>query len=415
MADVQDSLLERAGLMPRAVPPPRVPLPPRASPPAMAGDAAGLFAQAMHAAQQDALAGVEARLSDLVTAAAQRVAEASDKSASVSEEIARLRADIPELVKRAGVIDPDALAAAARAALLAEIALPGSKVSALSSGAADLLPPLRKPDAEYVDTDTGAAIRYALELGSRFILISGPSGSGKTYPAEQELRRSKRRYLKLSGGDGVTRGDLVGRQEASGGATSWRVGIYPHALRHGLAIVHDEIDRTDGLVLAGINSALEREPSMLCPWGETIDAAEGYVVMATCNGLTDETGLYVAQRLSADLPNRAFLVHADYLPAAREIDLIHKSVPGSNGGAEKIVNGLAALRKLYLSGELEAAPSTRVGIRACEIMIGAAPTGTKPARQARTAAQAWDWSYLHGLRPTQREKARMALRGARAL
>jgi MoxR-like ATPase len=386
------------------------------------GDAAALFAQAMQAAQGDALRGVEARIDARIREIAAQIESTTkpeDIAASVGEAIEALRCELPAIVAAHAGVDALKLADAARAALLAEIGLPGSKVGALASGDADLLPALRSPDPAYVQTETGRAIRYGLAKGARFIIVSGPSGSGKTFPAEQELRALGRRYLKLSGGDGLTRGDLIGRQEAANGATHWRAGTYPQALRHGLAVIHDEIDRTDGLVLAGLNAALDREPSLLCPWGETIDAAPGYVVIATCNSLTDETGLYVAQRMSADLPNRALLVHADYLPAAQEIDIIHRTVPGSNGHAEAAVRGLEALRAIYLKGQLPAAPSTRTGILFAECATGreADDNGPEPteALEALPARASWDLAYLNALPGSQRRLAVQALSSAGVL
>jgi hypothetical protein len=225
------------------------------------GDAAALFAQAMQAAQGDALRGVEARIDARIREIAAQIeatTKPEDIAASVGEAIEALRCELPAIVAAHAGVDALKLADAARAALLAEIGLPGSKVGALASGDADLLPALRSPDPAYVQTETGRAIRYGLAKGARFIIVSGPSGSGKTFPAEQELRALGRRYLKLSGGDGLTRGDLIGRQEAANGATHWRAGTYPQALRHGLAVIHDEIDRTDGLVLAGLNHVKAR-------------------------------------------------------------------------------------------------------------------------------------------------------------
>lgn len=332
---------------------------------------------------------------------------------AVAESEARMRALVDErmdeLAKRVqavATVDPAKLRDEARAALLDEIGKAGAVDSALA-GTAPILPPLRPVDPEYVSTTTGKLIARALKKGRRFILVSGPSGSGKTYPAEMECRALSRRALKLSCADGVTRADLIARQTASAGSTGWQEGSLALAMRQGLVLILDEMDKLDALVLASLNSALEREPSLLLPWGEVLTPADGFCVIGTCNGLTDESGLYTVHTLSADLPNRAGggLVHADYLPASEEIAIIEGRTKLAKSKAERIVAALGKLRELVAKSALSAAPSLRVGLAVAEEISGVDPVASDVA---------WSLAMLNGLKPTERRAAQSAIASVNA-
>lgn len=315
-------------------------------------------------------------------------------------------AEIAARVQAQATVNPDELRACARDVLLGEIGKAGA-IDAALSGAAPVLPALLPMDPDYVRTSTGERIARALKRGRRFILVSGPSGSGKTFPAEQECRALSRRAIKLPCGDGVTRADLIARQTASAGSTGWQEGVLPLCMRHGLVLILDEMDKLDPLVLAALNSALEREPSLLLPWGEQLLPAPGFCVIGTCNGLTDETGLYTTHTMSADLPNRAAgaLVHADYLEATRECDILVRRTRVDAGKAGKIVSALGTLRSLMLKGALDAAPSLRVGLAVAEEITGPDPVASDVA---------WSVALLDGLKPTQRKSAQVAIANAGA-
>lgn len=309
--------------------------------------------------------------------------------------------DLAARLQSVATVDPVALRAEARAALLDEIGKAGA-VDAALAGIAPILPALRPVDAEYVQTDTGKLIARALKRGRFFVFVTGPSGSGKTYPAEQECRALSRRHLKLACADGITRADLIARQTASAGSTGWQEGALAQAMRHGLVLILDEMDKLDPLVLAGVNSALERQPTLLLPWGEVLTPSAGFAVIGTGNGLTDDTGLYSTHTMSADLPNRAAggLIHAQYLAAKEETAILEKRTGLPNAKAERIVAGLARLRELMQNGALSAAPSLRVGIAVAEDISGPEPI---------TSDVAWSLALLNGLKPLERTAAQSAL------
>lgn len=375
--------------------------------------AAGLQALISQAAGGGALAARVDAL-DRGVEEAQRVAHdavslAGDAETAALQAVAAAEARLLALLPTSATTDPAELQAAARAALLAEIAVPGP-VADLAAGSRSLLPPLRPVDPNYVRSRTGELVARAVQSGRTFVLVSGPSGSGKTFPIEQELRRLQRRYLKMSCGDGVSRGDLIGRQAASNGSTSWSDGPLPYCMRNGLALILDEGDRMDSMTLAGANAALDRNPSILTPWGETVDGQPGFCVLMTCNSLTDESGLIVAQPISADLPNRAVTIRADYMRPDEEAAAIASQVPTCSAElAERIVSGLSALRNMLARGTLKAQPSLRTGLVVAEEATGSLGGSALPMLDA------WGLAILNGLPASQAAKATDALRSAGAL
>ena len=348
--------------------------------------------------QAQAIDGAGSQLEARAVSAAERAVERATGPiiAELEARLATLKASV----------DPAELRNAARAALVEEIVDPLTRASQLAAGQTELHPPVLKPDACYVQTETGRDIEASILEARTFVLVSGPSGSGKTFPIEMELRKAGRRYVKVSCADGVSRGELVGRMEAANGATRWVDGAAVRCARHGYALVLDEIGKLDSLVLASIQALLDRNPSIVTPWGEHVTPAPGFQVFATCNALTDETGLYVEQAMSADLPNRAAgaLILADYLTSTEEEAILVQSVPAlSSAGAAGIVADLGKLRALYKRGELQAAPSLRVGLAVAECVTGSRGAAPRPY------AKAWKLALLDGLKPSDALHAQRAI------
>ena len=361
-------------------------------------NAAADLLRTLQSIQQQAIAGAGDSIEARAVAAAERAVERATGPiiAELEARLATLKASV----------DPAELRNAARAALVEEIVDPLTRASQLAAGQTELHPPVLQPDPCYVQTETGRDIEASILEARTFVLVSGPSGSGKTFPIEQELRKAGRRYLKVSCADGVSRGELVGRMEAANGATRWVDGAAVRCARHGYALVLDEIGKLDSLVLASVQALLDRNPSIVTPWGEHVQPAPGFQVFATCNALTDETGLYVEQAMSADLPNRAAgaLILADYLTSTEEEAILVQSVPAlSSAGASGIVADLGALRTLYRSGQLQAAPSLRVGLAVAECVTGSRGAAPRPF------AKAWKLALLDGLKPSDAVRAQSHL------
>ncbi len=358
-------------------------------------NAAADLLRTLQSIQQQAIAGAGDSIEARAVSAAERAVEQATGPIIIAELEARL-------ATLKASVDPAELRNAARAALVEEIVDPLTRASQLAAGQTELHPPVLKPDACYVQTETGRDIEASILEARTFVLVSGPSGSGKTFPIEMELRKAGRRYVKVSCADGVSRGELVGRMEAANGATRWVDGAAVRCARHGYALVLDEIGKLDSLVLASVQALLDRTPSIVTPWGEHVIPAAGFQVFATCNALTDETGLYVEQAMSADLPNRAAgaLILADYLTATEEQAILVQSVPAlSSAGASGIVADLGKLRALYKRGELQAAPSLRVGLAVAECVTGSRGAAPRPF------AKAWKLALLDGLKPSDAVRA----------
>ena len=95
-------------------------------------------------------------------------------------------------------------------------------------------------------------------------------------------------------------------------------------MRHGLALIGDEIDQTPPETGSIFNSTTDKYPGelVLPGSGERVVAQPGFWVAFTGNCLTDETGLYSGYKSSNALTNRcASLKATDLTPQESRLSL----------------------------------------------------------------------------------------------
>lgn len=293
---------------------------------------------------------------------------------------------------------------AARVALLAEIASANPAVAAVLDGSVTLPPPVEPVDPCYVQDPVGVRLALALRSPDRYplVLITGPSGSGKTFPAENELRAQGRRYVRIACHQGTTARSLLQRTRAEDGSTIEADGPVTVAARAGWAVLIDEYDKADPREIACLQPLFTGDAIILDD-GQEVAPAAGFQVIATGNGLVDESGLYSVARTSTDLPNRAFLIRAQYPDEAVEVEAYKRATGCREDLAKQARRGVAALRGLADKGQLEAAPSIRTGIR----YLFALSDGLK-------SPDAWRSAILDGLRPSQAKAGQDAIALAKA-
>ena len=245
----------------------------------------------------------------------------------------------------------------------------------VKAGNAVVLPPMHPVDPMFVDNKLSHSIEYHYHMGQH-IYVDGPSGAGKTYPIEQVLRKLGKRYVKVNFADGIRLSDLTTKQEiiVENGSTQTKYidGILPFCMRHGLALIGDEVDQLQPETTSIFNPATDKYPGeLLLPGsGERVVAQPGFWVAFTGNCLTDETGLYSGYKSSNALTNRCAALNATYLQKDEEQTILEKD--GLDPAeARMIVSVMNVLRDLYLNrGSVSQAPSTRQAVRISRYIQG---------------------------------------------
>jgi MoxR-like ATPase len=261
-----------------------------------------------------------------------------------------------------------------------------------------ILPPLEKVCPFFVENVQTARIERSIKQ-RRHLMASGPSGAGKTYPIEQMLRKSGKRYVKVSVADGLSFSDFVARANVrstkNGTETYYTYGFLPFSMKNGLPLILDEIDQCQPELCSVLNAALETRRLYIPQTGETITASDDWQVFMTCNTLRDTTGNYQGFRLNAALLNRVAFAKADYLAPDDEVKILIR-IGLSETVSQKVVGALNAMRAAYNTGKLTQAPSTRLGVRLARVMLGQDDSG-RECDSKMPYAEAWQYCLIDGL------------------
>lgn len=279
--------------------------------------------------------------------------------------------------------------------ILQQYATKTAAISDAAKAGAMPLPPLLQVDPFYVENDCTDEIAFCVAT-LRHIMISGPSGSGKTFPAEMVLRSLGRRYIVLSCAAGVSLADITVRPNVrateKGAETYYTDGALVRALRGNFVVIVDEFDKLPPELQAIFNGITTPGGSLYIPQtGETLYPGDEFLVIATCNGLRDETGNYgSSNRFDSSLPNRFTGVAADYLTKKEETQILVR-VGLTQSDAESLVGLFHGLRQIHFAGKISAAPSTRIAVDIARMMLGQDKHGkaaTKPVPMAKAFARA---------------------------
>lgn len=273
----------------------------------------------------------------------------------------------------------------------------------VAAGNAVVLPPIQPVCPMFVENGMSKSIEYHYHMGQH-IYVDGPSGSGKTYPIENILRKLGKRYVKLNFADGIRLSDLTAKQEiiVQNGTTQTKYvdGILPFCMRHGLALIGDEIDQTPPETGSIFNSTTDKYPGelVLPGSGERVVAQPGFWVAFTGNCLTDETGLYSGYKSSNALTNRCASLKATYLTPQEEQAILEKDGLDASE-ARMVVSVMNVLRAMYLdAGSVSQAPSTRQAVRISRYIQGKDVHGkSNPNLSSMGRNEAWHYTYFNFL------------------
>ena len=281
--------------------------------------------------------------------------------------------------------------------------------SELDDGTKTLLPQIHPVDPAFCENGFTDQVDAALQ-GGFHLLVGGPSGCGKTYPIIQMLNKAGRRFIKINCADGVSMSELLAERtiEVEDGHPVMRVILkaLPICMREGIPLLMDEIDKLPDEILSIIYPATDAQPAVITipQTGERIVAKAGFQVIATCNGLGDETGLYSGHQISAALKTRFISIQASYLSRREETDILKKDGL-SDAQASSMIDTFEKLRKAHDEGVLSLPPSTRTMLLMSKLMQGKDIAGNViPGAPERTESEALE-TCVFGMLPKSESTA----------
>lgn len=215
----------------------------------------------------------------------------------------------------------------------------------------------------------------ALELNTP-CLVWGHKGCGKTEGIEQICARTNRSFMRIQHTANTEEAHIVGQWIVKNGETVYQLGALSEAMLYGWVYCADEYDFTPPHVLSVYQSVLEGKPLVIK------DAPEEYRIIkphknfrffatGNTNGTGDETGSYAGTltQNSANYDRFGIVVHKEYLPKEKEIEILTKKTGIRETEAKLLVEFAQAVRKAYGEGKINDTISPRALINAGKIGI----------------------------------------------
>lgn len=227
----------------------------------------------------------------------------------------------------------------------------------------------------------------ALELNTP-CLVWGHKGCGKTEGIEQICARTNRSFMRIQHTANTEEAHIVGQWIVKNGETVYQLGALSEAMLYGWVYCADEYDFTPPHVLSVYQSVLEGKPLVIKDAPEEcriIKPHKNFRFFATgnTNGTGDETGSYAGTltQNSANYDRFGIVVHKEYLPKEKEIEILTKKTGIRETEAKLLVEFAQAVRKAYGEGKINDTISPRALINAGKIgiLIGDLTQGLKLA------------------------------------
>jgi len=219
-------------------------------------------------------------------------------------------------------------------------------------------------DRKLLNTLTQMWVREQVRPDSaprRGLWLSGPAGCGKTTAPEQFFARLGVPVVVQTGGRSVSVQDAVQtktavpsyRTNADGSKEPVGITLRPQdgniaiAMRHGLPLIWNELDRIDPGEGASLNDIVDRGLYTVPDTGEVIEAKRGFMVIATANsdGTGDSTGRYAGVNvMDASLMRRFWKVCVDYMSHADEVEAVKTALAWRlEGATSEFIKGIDVL------------------------------------------------------------------------
>jgi hypothetical protein len=262
------------------------------------------------------------------------------------------------------------------------------------------------------------AARYAdenhpLRNASR-LLMFGPAGTGKTTTAAQFAAATGRPFVRIAFDRTTEAAELVGqRMPKFGGGTEFREGALVRAMQvPGAVILLDEPSFLRPGVAAVLQTILDTGVAFLKEDGNRkVELAPGVVICAADNtNLTgDTTGRYadtMAQNVA--LQDRfAYLVAMDYLPEAREAEVLVHRTGIARAAADVMVAFATTTRKGAAGGTLTTGLSLRRLVAWATGCVAGVPSNAAFVASIINCADPTDRETLRGLERNVIDHTRM--------
>ena len=213
-------------------------------------------------------------------------------------------------------------------------------------------------DSKYLDwNDSFEKIEKAFEAGL-FVIIIGPKGTGKTTLVREFAKRKSVNLDSINFSLRTRESHLVGTKTLENGTVGFIEGLLVKSMKEGNMLYFDEINSAEADVLLRLDEALDdrRQIVLKESTGETIQAKEGWFVIATINPLSHVGTKELPPQILSRFPVR---IRLEYPPEDIEIDIVKRYSSGSHDKelqqGIKLANTLrqaAAVEELFYSPSL---------------------------------------------------------------
>lgn len=191
-----------------------------------------------------------------------------------------------------------------------------------------------------------------------FVLVIGPKGTGKTSLVREFARKKGAALESINFSLRTRESHLIGTRTLSDGNVTFDEGLLIKSMREGGILYLDEINAAEADVLLRLDEALDdrRQITLKEFTGETVNASEGWFVVATINPLTHSGTKELPPQLLSRFPVR---IRLEYPPEETELDIVKRHVAGGHDDnlmqAIRLANTLrqaAAVEELFYSPSL---------------------------------------------------------------
>ena len=214
-------------------------------------------------------------------------------------------------------------------------------------------------EATYLDWNNSFEILNKAHESGLFVLIIGPKGTGKTTLVRDFAKSKSAKLDSINFSLRTRESHLIGTKTLSEGSVGFDEGLLIKSMREGNMLYLDEINSAEADVLLRLDEALDdrRQIVLKESTGETVQAHEGWFVVATINPLTHVGTKELPPQVLSRFPIR---IRLEYPPEEVELEIIKKYVAKAND--DDLIQGIKlanTLRQAAAVEELDYSPSLR--------------------------------------------------------
>lgn len=216
-------------------------------------------------------------------------------------------------------------------------------------------------DSNYVPFGFFSDLETIIKSGRFFpVNIVGNHGSGKSTLVEQVCAKLKRPMIKLSVHSETDETALIGGLTLENGNIIFKEGPVLRAMRNGVVLLIDELDRAKGSTLLCLNSICDGSSFYNKHTGETIMGAPGFTIIATAN----TKGYGATSRYLSQILDEAFLerfnitIEQEYPTMKIEVEILSKYINDPKF-VENLCKWSQVIRESFYNNAVDSIISTR--------------------------------------------------------